>query len=164
MPEHHLDPGPVPPALPLVRRAPSLEPPTDDRRATLRLLPTGSTPRPREPRPGAVVATTPVDPAARVGVVRVLTLALEVQDGRRSPQQLRTLLPAPLVEGVTTRARTAVGHRRQPARLRLVHVQLVTRGVVEAFALVDRGARAHAMAARMELVGHRWRCTALWLG
>lgn len=164
MPEHHLDPGPVPPAVPLVRRAPSLEPPTDEGRTTLRLLPTGSDPRPRAPELRAMIATTPLDPAARVGVVRVLTLALEVHDGQRSPQQLRTLLPAPLVEGVTTRARTAVGRRRHPARLRLVHVQVVNRGVVEAFALVDRGARAHAVAARMELVGHRWRCTALWLG
>ena len=150
--------------VPLVRRAPSLEPPTEVHRTPLRLVPRRPGPAAPASEPPARPVRLPVDPAARVGAARILQLALEVHDGRRSPQQLRAVLPAHLVDAVTTRARVASTRRRHPARLRQVHVQAVTSTVAEANALVERGPHAHAVAARMELVGRTWRCTALWLG
>jgi hypothetical protein len=158
------EPRPSTTPLPLVRRAPSLEPPTEDLRAPLRLVPRRAEPARTSPQPPSRPVPLPVDPAATVLVSRILALALEVRDGRRSPQQLRTLLTPALVQMVTTRARQAVGSGHRPGRLRPVHVQAVTPTVVEANGVVRRERDSHAVAARLELVGRTWRCTALWLG
>lgn len=158
------EPRPTPSQRPRVRRAPSLEPPTDDERPALRSVPTGRAVRRPAPEAPARPARVPVDPAVTVLVGRVLNLALEVWDGRRSPRQLDAVLPPPLVQAVTTRAREAVGTGLRPGRVDRVYVQAVTPSVVEANGLVRRGDHAHAVAARVELVGRSWRCTALWLG
>jgi hypothetical protein len=148
----------------LVRPAPELEPPAQEVRRPLRLVPKPPsvhqppTSRPARPLPD------PVDPAALVGAQQVLRLALEVQDGRRSPQQLRHLLPPNLVDMVITLARRSVRGSFTPGRLQRVHVQQVTPLVAEAFATVVRGPRVHAVAARLELGAPGWRCTALRLG
>jgi len=93
-----------------------------------------------------------------------LRLAVEVQDGRRSPHQLRDLVTPGLMGALITAARTPIGTRVHTGRLQRVHVQQVNATVAEAFATVLRGPRAHAVAARLELGRHGWQCTALRLG
>lgn len=153
---------PHPPGVLLVRRIPVFEPPAG---AVTRTFPT------RVPRtaPGSGTGPTPqhpVDPAAHAGARRVLQLSLEVLDGRRSPAQLRSLLPERLVEKVRTAARTRVARPggAPPATLGPVRVQQITPDVAETFTIVRRGSRVGAAVARMERSAQGWRCTALRVG
>ena len=149
---------------PFLRPVPAFEPPIEATRPPLRLVRAG-TDSPRKAPPTACPARPdPVDPAALVGAQHVLRLAVEVQDGRRSPHQLRDLVAPGLMGALVTAARTPIGTRMHTGRLQRVHVQQVNATVAEAFATVFRGPRAHAVAARLELGRHGWRCTALRLG
>lgn len=154
--------------------APDPEPPLVlDQPPLLRLLaapPQHSAHADPPPAPVPLVAppTTPpgpvVEPAARVGATRVLQLALEVENGRRSPALLRPLLSPAALDRVIARAQECVRSRPHPGRLHPVHTQAVTPDVVEAFARVSRGPRDHAAVARLERGPTGWICTTLRLG
>jgi hypothetical protein len=94
-----------------------------------------------------------------------MVLALEVMAGRRPVTQLR---------GVTTPRLFAAlsGGRRPrwcaegtaPLMVGRVHVCEPVDGVAEVSVVVRRAGRAHAVAARLEGLDGRWRCTALQIG
>jgi hypothetical protein len=121
----------------------------------------------RDPGPGRSDRGTrraDLPPAAEAGR-SVMLLALEVMAGRRPVTQLR---------GVTTpRLFTALAAGRRPrwcaegtAPLVLgrVHVCEPVDGVAEVSVVARRAGRAHAVAARLEGLDGRWRCTALQIG
>jgi len=96
---------------------------------------------------------------------RLLTVALEALAGRRPLAQLQPLTSA----GVWT----ALAHGNRPrwctegtAPLVLgpVHVCEPVDGVAEVSAVARRAGRAHAVAARLEGIDGRWRCTVLQIG
>lgn len=154
-----------------ITMAPDLEPPLAlDRPPVLRLLSAPRPPAADDPVAGAsaplaLVPIAPVvEPAARVGVTRVLQLALEVEAGRRSPALLRPLLSPAALDQVVARAQACVRSRPLPGRLHPVHTQAVTDDVVEAFARVSRGSRDRAAVARLERGPTGWVCTILRLG
>ncbi|SDX48690.1 hypothetical protein SAMN05661080_00127 [Modestobacter sp. DSM 44400] len=100
-------------------------------------------------------------PAAR----RLVTIALEAFAGRRPMSQLQ---PA-----VTPSLFTVLIARRKPRwcldgttalRISSVRVSEPVDGVAEVSAVARRDGRAHAVAARMEGIDGRWRCTALQVG
>lgn len=103
----------------------------------------------------------PVAPAAHC----LFTLALEVLSGRRPSIQLRPLT-SPRVYAALS------GGRRPdwcllgtaPLFLGRVHVCEPVDGVAEVSAVARRAGRAHAIAARLEGVDGRWRCTVLQIG
>lgn len=143
------------------RRLPDYEPEEDGlpprwsslRPATgpqLRLVP--PPPEPDEP---------PVAPAA---LAQVLRRVLEVLDGRRPVNQLRSLLPDAAFEALLTRLRTVPpGYRHV---LRKVRTCYPTRSVVEVSAVIGISSpagreRVVAAAARFERHDDRWLCAVL---
>ncbi len=157
-----------------ITMAPDLEPPLVlQHPPVLRLLTAPRHATADDPAPPTLVTPVPlptirpvpvVEPAARVGATRVLQLALEVEDGRRSPALLRPLLSPAALDRVIARAQACVRSRPLPGRLHPVHTQAVTDDVVEAFARVSRGPRDHAAVARLERGPAGWICTSLRLG
>ena len=159
-------------------------PPLEDERVPVRLLvpgryhrrlspPPGPRPRMDRPlrRPGDEPDFGPAfsrradlpepGPAAR----RLLTVALEAFAGRRPMSQLQ---PA-----VTPSLFSVLLARRKPrwciegttsVRISSVRVSEPVDGVAEVSAVARRDGRAHAVAARMEGIDGRWRCTALQVG
>ncbi|MQA35925.1 Rv3235 family protein [Modestobacter roseus] len=190
-PQHQLTPsapGPAEPAarprlhLTVVRTpGPVLEPATDP----VRLLVPGHRhrrpapppgPRPRLDRAAQPFAPEEVEfgprwsgraelPDATSAGRRLVTLALEAFAGRRPMAQLQPL--------VTPALFTALGERRRPrwcaegtAPLLVGRVRVCepVDGVAEVSAVARRAGRAHAVAARLEGIDGRWRCTALQIG
>lgn len=149
-----------------ITMAPDLEPPLVlEHPPVLRLLTAPRQPAAENPAPPARVPLLPVvEPAARVGATRVLQLALEVEDGRRSPTLLRPLLSPAALDRVIARAQACVRSRPLPGHLHPVHTQAITDDVVEAFARLSRGPRDHAAVARLERGRTGWICTILRLG
>jgi Family of unknown function (DUF6459) len=167
-------------ALHLVRvRTP--QPPLEDPNQPLRLVLPGVAiprpahrpgPRPRPDRTAAVDAdfgpawsqrTDLPDPAAAGR--RLITLTLEAFAGRRPLSQLQPLTST----GVFTAL--AAGRRppwcasgTAPVLVGRVHVCEPVDGVAEISAVARRAGRAHALAARLEGIDGRWRCTALQIG
>jgi hypothetical protein len=159
-------------------------PPLEDERVPVRLLVPGRAPRRPAPPPGprprmdqplhrpgdepdfgpafSRRADLPEPgPAAR----RLVTIALEAFVGRRPMSQLQ---PA-----VTPSLFTVLIARRKPrwciegttaVRISSVRVSEPVDGVAEISAVARRDGRAHAVAARMEGIDGRWRCTALQVG
>jgi Family of unknown function (DUF6459) len=163
---------------PRVRRAPVLEPPYDDE--------LGDGP----PWPGAYGVELPFDePAPRIfrqppdffdrqptsrrrlpdpepWAARLVQAALEMIAGRRPAAQLQEwTTPIVLAELVL-----ASGHRHwalpggSPPTVRSVHVSEPADGVAEVAAVVQRGERYFAVAARLEGLDGRWRCVKICLG
>jgi Family of unknown function (DUF6459) len=96
---------------------------------------------------------------------RLLTVAVEALVGRRPMSQLQPL--------VTPRLFAALASGRRPrwctadvtaVLLGPVHVCEPVDGVAEISTVVRRAGRAHAVAARLEGMDGRWRCTALQIG
>jgi hypothetical protein len=96
---------------------------------------------------------------------RLVTLALEAFIGRRPITQLRPV--------VTPALFTALGSGRRPrwctegtaaVQVTSVRVSEPVDGVAEICAVARRAGRAHAVAARLEGIDGRWRCTALQVG
>ncbi|MGY1838289.1 MULTISPECIES: Rv3235 family protein [unclassified Modestobacter] len=96
---------------------------------------------------------------------RLVILTLEAFAGRRPMAQLQPL--------VTPALYTALGERRRPRWCAEGTAPLVVGGVrvcepvdgvAEISAVARRGGRAHAVAARLEGIDGRWRCTALQIG
>ena len=171
-------PGQTGVGRPRVRRVPPLEPPYDDEvpEGRLRLvtqreeLPFDE-PAPRrfehdidffDPQPTPRRNLPEPEPWAS----RFLQAVLETLVGRRSPGQLQDWT-SPTVQSQLTRS--AQDRRWTAARgalptVRSVHVGEPADGVAEVCAVVQRGVRYSAVAARMEGFDGRWRCVALQLG
>ncbi|SDC05021.1 hypothetical protein SAMN05660690_0345 [Geodermatophilus telluris] len=142
-----------------------------------------ATPPPRPPhRPGPRPSSpgrrrVPVDPFGPAWSVRadlpdpraagrtLFTTALEALAGRRPLTQVQRLT-TPGVHAALVRGRRPAWCSGGTAPLVLgpVHVCEPVDGVAEVSAVARRGGRAHAVAARLEGVDGRWRCTALSIG
>jgi hypothetical protein len=159
----------------------SPQPPLADPREPVRLLHPGVPaprplhrpgPRPKPDRPrdpdgdfGPTWSTRADLPSPRDAGRSIVLLVLEVMAGRRPATQLR---------GVTTPGLFASlsGGRRPrwcadgtaPLVLGRVHVCEPVDGVAEVSVVARRAGRAHAVAARLEGLDGRWRCTALQVG
>ena len=160
---------------------PTPQPPLEDERLPVRLvLPGVAAPRPAHrpgPRPRPVRAARRDDdfgpawssraelPDPREAGRRLITLTLEALAGRRPLLQVQA-------DDLTRRLRRAAGGRRprwcaegtSPLLVGPVHVCEPVDGVAEVSAVARRDGRAHAVAARLEGIDGRWRCTALQIG
>jgi hypothetical protein len=175
-------PGPARPRLELVVvRTPG--PPLQDEREPVRLLvpgrrtqrfpqPPGPRPRmdlPAEPRDGADFGPTwsrraELPDPQTVGR-RLITLALESFAGRRPVTQLQPLVSPGVFTALSERRRPRwCTEGTAPLLISSVHVCEPVDGVAEVSAVARRGGRAHAVAARLEGIDGRWRCTALQIG
>ncbi|CAN5640736.1 hypothetical protein BH24ACT13_BH24ACT13_09160 [soil metagenome] len=104
---------------------------------------------------------------------RLVQAVLEVLAGERPPTQLLRWTSEHVYTDIDRRARRlvrpcpgsarALAVRDRPV-VRSVHVSEPADGVAEVCALVQRGARATAIALRLEGMDGRWLCTALVLG
>ena len=172
-------PAPAPPLHLRLVRPP--QPPLADPREPVRLVLPGVPvprpmhrpgPRPRPERPldpdgdfGPTWSTRADLPSPAEAGRSIVLLALEVMTGRRPVTQLR---------GVTTPglfASLSAGRRPRwcatgtaPLVLGRVHVCEPVDGVAEVSVVARRAGRAHAVAARLEGLDGRWRCTALQIG
>jgi hypothetical protein len=103
------------------------------------------------------------DPAAAGR--RVVTLTLEAFAGHRPLVQLRPLTSAGVFAALSC-GRRPLWCTEGTATLVVgrVHVCEPVDGVAEISAVARRSGRAHAIAARLEGIDGRWRCTALQIG
>jgi hypothetical protein len=96
---------------------------------------------------------------------RLVTLTLEAFAGRRPVAQLKQLVSAGLFTALSERRRPRwCTEGTAPLLISSVRVCEPVDGVAEVSAVVRRGGRAHAVAARLEGIDGRWRCTALQIG
>ncbi len=157
------------------------QPPLEDERLPLRLvLPGVPVPRPPHrpgPRPRPDCAAVPdADfgpswssrsdlPDPGVAGRRLLTLTLEAFAGRRPIIQLQHLTTARVFTALSAGRRPLwCAEGTAPLLIGRVHVCEPVDGVAEISAVARRGGRAHAVAARLEGIDGRWRCTALQIG
>jgi hypothetical protein len=175
-------PGTPRPRLHLVV-VPTPGPPLQDEREPIRLLVPGRRTRrpvpPPGPRPRLDLPTGPAD-AADFGPTwsqraelpdpqavgrRLITLTIEAFAGRRPVGQLQSLVSPPLFTALSERRRPGwCTEGTAPLLISSVHVCEPVDGVAEVSAVARRGGRAHAVAARLEGIDGRWRCTALQIG
>ena len=130
-------------------------------------------PRPRPPAPapghdrdfGPTWCTRADLPDAREAGRRLLTLAVETLAGRRPVSQLQPIT-SPGVFTALARGRRPrwCAEGNAPLVVGRVRVCEPVDGVAEVSAVVRRAGRAHAVAARLEGIDGRWRCTALQIG
>ena len=175
-----LRPAPRPEPAPLrLVVVPTPQPPLEDERIPVRLLHRGvAVPRPAH-RPGPRVQVGPTSgddfgptwssrselPDPRVEGRRLFLLALEALAGRRPLAQVQAVTSAGVFAALA-------GGRRpgwctagtSPLLVGRVHVSEPVDGVAEVSAVARRNGRAHAVAARLEGIDGRWRCTALQIG
>ena len=173
---------PLQPARPPLRLVvvPTPQPPLEDVRQPVRLLLPGVTaPRPRyRPGPRLLSGAARFEddfgptwsqraelPDARDAGRLLITLTLEAMAGRRALTQLQPMTSVGVFAGLSR------GRRPQwcaggtaPLIVGPVHVCEPVDGVAEISAVARRGGRAHAVAARLEGMDGRWRCTALQIG
>jgi Family of unknown function (DUF6459) len=160
---------------------PTPQPPLEDERQPVRLLlPGGPAPRPRYrpgPRPPAGAAVFADDdfgptwstrsdlPAARDAGRRLITLTLEAMAGRRPLAQLQPMTSVGVFAALSGGRRPRwCAEGTAPLVVGPVHVCEPVDGVAEVSAIARRAGRAHAVAARLEGIDGRWRCTALQIG
>ncbi len=173
--------SPERPPLRLVRVA-TPQPPLEDVRQPVRLLLPGATaPRPQYrpgPRPLAGMAAARFEddigptwsqraelPDARDAARRLLTLTLEAMAGRRPLTQLQPMTSVGVFAALSGGRRPKwCSEGTAPLVVGPVHVCEPVDGVAEVSAVARRGGRAHAVAARLEGIDGRWRCTALQIG
>lgn len=147
------------PALPLVRRG--IAPPR---------VPHRPGPRPREQHQrlgdfGPTWSARGDLPDPGLAGRRLFVLVLEGLAGLRPLTQVQRLTSPNLYGGLTTRPRPAwCSGGTAPVLLGPVHVCEPVDGVAEVSAVARRSGRAHAVAARLEGLDGRWRCTALQIG
>ncbi len=177
-------PIPAPAESPTLRLVvvPSPQPPLEDPRRPVRLvLPGVTVPRPPHrpgPRPrverGAAARADDFGPSwsSRVDLPdphtvgrRLITLALEAMAGRRPMTQLQPLTSLGVFAALTAGRRPAwCTASTSPLLIGQVRVCEPVDGVAEVSAVARRDGRAHAVAARLERIDGRWRCTALQVG
>jgi hypothetical protein len=104
-------------------------------------------------------------PDPRIVGRRLLTLALEAMAGRRPMSQLQPLTSLGVFGALTNGRRPAwCAGSTSPLLLGQVRACEPVDGVAEISAVARRDGRAHAVAARLEGIDGRWRCTALQVG
>lgn len=116
------------------------------------------------PRPRRHLHLVPDDapaPAARVARAMV-QLVCEALTGLRRVEQLRGRVD-PQVRATIGRARRAY-RGCPPPQVQRVLLDTPADGAIEVTAVVRYGARRRALALRLDLVGRRWRCTAMRTG
>lgn len=131
----------------------------------------GPRPRPEEPPAGFVPGFEPTWsaradlPDPRVAGRRLLLLTLEGLAGHRPLSQVQPLTALGVYAALASgrRPRWCAGGTA-PVLLGPVHVCEPVDGVAEVSAVARRSGRAHAVAARLEGIDGRWRCTALQIG
>ena len=178
-PTRPLQPGRPPLRLVVVSTP---QPPLEDVRQPVHLLlPGAPAPRPRYrpgPRPwsGQAAAGVVDDfgptwsrrtdlPDARDAGRRLLTLTLEALAGRRPLTQLQPMTSVGVFAALSGGRRPRwCAEGTAPLIVGPVHVCEPVDGVAEISAVARRGGRAHAVAARLEGIDGRWRCTALQIG
>ncbi len=171
------------PARPPVRLVPDRtpQPPVEDDASPVRLVRLGvAVPRPPH-RPGPrprVARTAPPDaefgptwssrtdlPDPREAGRRLITTTLEALAGRRPLTQLQAMTSLGVYSALIGGRRPAwCAGGTAPLIVGAVHVCEPVDGVAEVSAVARRAGRAHAVAARLEGVDGRWRCTALQVG
>jgi hypothetical protein len=156
------------------------QPPLEDRDQPLRLvLPGVAVPRPAHrpgPRPRSDLPASDTDfgptwsprtdlPDPAAAGRRLIAHTLETFAGRRPRSQLQPLTSAGVFAALCARRRpTWCASGTAPVLLGRVHVCEPVDGVAEISAVARRAGRAHAVAARLEGIDGRWRCTALQIG
>ena len=159
---------------------PTPQPPLDPRPVLRLVHPEGRMPRPVPrpgPRPGTALAALPPDgfgpvlsgradlPPAPEAARRLVTTTLEALAGRRPLVQLRSLTSAGVYAALSGRPRPRwCAEGNAPLVVGRIRVCEPVDGVAEISAVAHRGGRAHAVAARLEGIDGRWRCTALHIG
>ena len=173
-------PGDERPRLRLVV-VPTPQPPLEDERQPVRLvLPGIAAPRPVHrpgPRPrfapdgarhddfGPAWSPREGLPDAREAGRRLITLTLEAMAGRRPLAQLQAMTSAGVFAALSAGRRPRwCTEGTAPLIVGPVHVCEPVDGVAEVSTVARRGGRAHAVAARLEGIDGRWRCTALQVG
>jgi hypothetical protein len=160
---------------------PTPQPPLQDERIPVRLVLPGLPvprpvhrpgPRPQSPRAarqaddfGPAWSTRAELPDPRDAGRALITMTLEAMAGRRPVAQLRPMTSLGVFAALS-------GGRRPrwctdgsaPLVVGRVHVCEPVDGVAEISVVARRGGRAHAVAARLEGIDGRWRCTALQIG
>lgn len=125
------------------------------------------------PRPGgstgpgtAAPAAVPAPAGAPALVAhRLLTMTLEAFSGLRPLAQLRGAYTLPVFTAISRGRRPAwCAAGSGPLLIGAVRVAEPVAGVAEVCAVARRNGRAHAVAARLEVLDGRWRCTALQVG
>jgi hypothetical protein len=159
--------GPVQGTLALAFLLPTGLPAQPEAPPDLRLMPRPGADDPDRgdfgPQPTARAAL----PAPRGWAGRFVQAVVEVLAGDRPLGQLVRWTSAEVYDDLL--ARVSGAHPtglRQPARatVRSVHIAEPADGVAEVAAIVRRGERTTAVAARLEGLDGRWQCTALELG
>ncbi|MGZ4549101.1 MAG: Rv3235 family protein [Blastococcus sp.] len=160
---------------------PTPQPPLEDERRPLRLVLPGVTPRPPHrpgPRPKVLSQRAAEDadfgpswslradlPDPRATGRLLITLTLEALAGRRPLTQLQPMTSPGVFTALSNGRRPRwCTEGNAPLALGRVHVSEPVDGVAEVSAVAHRAGRAHAVAARLEGVDGRWRCTALQVG
>ncbi len=161
---------------------PAPQPPLEDERLPLRLvLPGAAVPRPAHrpgPRPRPLrTAGQPDDefgpmwsvradlPDVRDAGRRLITCTLEALSGRRPLAQLQPMTSLGVYAALSGGRRPRwCAEGSAPLLVGAVHVCEPVDGVAEISAVARRAGRAHAVAARLEGIDGRWRCTALQIG
>ncbi|WP_369139966.1 Rv3235 family protein [Modestobacter versicolor] len=174
-------PAPSRPRLQLVVVRTPGPPPVDEREPVRLLVPGRRTRRPAPPpgpRPRLDVPVAAEDagfgptwtrradlPDAQAAGRRLVTLTLEAFAGRRPVAQLRPLVTPGLFAALSERRRPGwCTEGTAPLLVSSVRVSEPVDGVAEVSAVARRSGRAHAVAARLEGIDGRWRCTALQIG
>lgn len=159
---------------------PTPQPPLQDERLPVRLvIPGRAAPRPVHapgPRPqgGQVLRADDFGPSlssradlpdAREAGLRLVTLTLEVLAGRRPLAQLQPLTSLGVFAALSAGRRPRwCTEGTSPLVVGPVRACEPVDGVAEVTAVAWRAGRAHAVAARLEGIDGRWRCTALQIG
>ncbi len=161
-----------------VHPAPRREPPYDDEIPDRHLHLVGPLDRqlpfpparrePADPTGFGARPTSRADlPDAAVWGRALVTAVLEALSGRRPFRQLAGHLAPAVHHGLLAAEHETVLRQRAWARtavVRSVHVGEPADGVAEIAAVVRTAGRVHAVAARLEGLDGRWRCTRLQLG
>ena len=171
----------APPAAPLrLVVVPTPQPPLEDESVAVRLLrPGAAVPRPVHrpgPRPRAAAGLLPDDfgptwsgrnelPDPRIEGRRLFLLVLEAMGGRRPLAQVKARTSAGVFAALSAGRRPGwCTAGSTPVLVGRVHLSEPVDGVAEVSAVARRDGRAHAVAARLEGIDGRWRCTALQIG
>jgi hypothetical protein len=177
---HRRTAGPVTDGTPRLTIIPALHPPLRGPAVTL-VDPTTPPPRPVHrpgPRPapqgggtrqpdlfGPAWSVRAELPDPRAAGRLLFTTVLEALAGRRSLTQVQRLTTPGVHSALTAGRRPAwCSGGTAPLLLGVVHVCEPVDGVAEVSAVARRAGRAHAVAARLEGIDGRWRCTALSIG
>jgi Family of unknown function (DUF6459) len=160
---------------------PTPQPPLEDERIPVLLVRPGVAvprpqhrpgPRPRTAHPGRLEdefgptwSSRAELPDPRDAGRRLITLTLEALAGRRPLLKVQPMTSPGVFAALSAGRRPRwCAASSSPLLVGRVHVSEPVDGVAEISAVARRDGRAHAVAARLEGIDGRWRCTALQIG